>query len=101
MMDKRVVTQSFMAFSTGFACALYAMFVLACDAGGWKLGVFRTFGQNPLAAYAIHYLVATSILGVVPQDSSLAWALIGLVTFFGITYLFVRFLERQGLYLRL
>jgi len=101
MMDKRVVTQSFMIFSAGFATALYGLFVLACDVGGWELGVFRTFGQNPLAAYVIHYLVAHSLWNVVPPDSPLWWALVGLAAFFGITYLFVRYLEQQSLYLRL
>jgi hypothetical protein len=101
MMDKRVVTQSFVLFSTGFAAALFGLFVLACDGWGWQLGVFRTFGQNPLAAYIIHHFVAHSIHGVVPKDSPLWWGLLGLAAFFGITWLFVRSLEKHGLYLRL
>jgi len=101
MMDKRVVTQPFVLFSTGFAAALFGLFVVACDAWGWQLGLFRTFGQNPLAAYIIHHFVAHSILGVVPRDSPLWWALTGLAVFFGITWIFVRSLEKHGLYLRL
>lgn len=101
MMDKRVVTQSFIIFATGFAFALYGLFVLVCDIGRLELGVFRTFGQNPLAAYVIHVLVEHSILNVVPKDSPLWWAMSGLAAFFLITYIFVRFLEKHGLYLRL
>ena len=37
LMDKRVVTAPFILFSTGFVFALYGLFVLACDAGGWGL----------------------------------------------------------------
>ncbi len=101
MMDKRVVTQSFVIFASGFAFALYGLFVLACDVRRLEIGVFRTFGQNPLAAYLIHYLVEHSILDAVPKDAPLWWALTGLAAFFLITYLFVRFLEKHGLYLRL
>ncbi len=101
MMDKRVVTQSFTLFSSGFAMALYGVFVLLCDIRHWGLGVFRTFGQNPLAAYIIHHMVDDSILALVPKDSPVWWCLLGLVVSFGITYLFVGFLEKRELYLRL
>ncbi len=100
-MDKRVVSASFVFFSSGFALSLYGLFVIGCDIWNWNLGIFRTFGQNPLAAYLIHHLVTHTTLSVVPKDSSLAWVLTGLVTSFGITYLFVRYLEKRGLYLRL
>jgi predicted acyltransferase len=101
MMDKRVVTQPFIWFATGYAFALYALFVFACDMGGLAIGLFRTFGQNPLAAYIIHHLVEHTVLTVVPQDSPLWWCLTSLLAFFLITYMFVRYLEKQRIYLRL
>jgi len=101
MMGKRVVGLSFTLFASGFAFALYALFVRACDIGGASVGLFRTFGQNPLAAFVIHHIVEVSILTLVPKDAPLWWCLVGLAVFFGITYLFVRHLERQNIYLRL
>ncbi|MEZ6077574.1 MAG: hypothetical protein R3C56_18485 [Pirellulaceae bacterium] len=67
MMDKRLPTPSFVLFSTGCAMALYGLFVLVCDIGGWTLGLFRTFGQNPLAAYVIHHFVESAILEWFPR----------------------------------
>ncbi len=101
MMDKRIVTQSFVLFSTGFAFATFGWFILIGEVWGIEFGLFRTFGQNPLAAYIIHHLVAVSFLAIVPKDSPLPWVLFGLVGSFGVTYLFVRFLEARQLYLRL
>ncbi len=101
MMDKRIVSQPFVLFSTGFALALYSLFVWVCDIGQLSAGIFRTFGQNPLAAYIIHHFVENTIRLVVPKDSPLAWVCLGLGVSFGITYAFVRFLEKRGLYLRL
>ncbi|APZ92389.1 hypothetical protein Fuma_02000 [Fuerstiella marisgermanici] len=89
MMDKRVVTQSFVWFSTGFTCFTYGFFVLACDGGNKRSRLFTVFGQNALIAYVIHHPVAEMVLSVVPDDSPTWWVTIGFVIFFAITWLFV------------
>ncbi|WP_152049393.1 heparan-alpha-glucosaminide N-acetyltransferase domain-containing protein [Tautonia marina] len=101
MMDKRIVTIPFIWFSTGFALALYGLFVIACDRFGASLELFRLLGMNPLAAYIIHGIVERTVYAFVPRDSPLWWTMVGLVIFFAITLVFVRFLDRQKIYLRL
>jgi hypothetical protein len=100
-MDKRIVSQSFVYFSAGFAVFLYGLFVLVCDIGGVALQPLTTFGQNPLAAYLIHHVVEKNLQAFFPKDSSALWGTMGLLMSMAITYLFVRFLEVRGLFLRL
>jgi predicted acyltransferase len=100
-MDKRMVTPSFILFATGFALALYGGFVLACDLRGWQSNTFRMLGQNPLLAYLLHYPVERSVHAVMPDDCPWWWCLLGLALFLAIMLLFVRYLDRRKLYLRL
>lgn len=101
MMGKRMPNMTFLVFSTGFALALYALFVLGSDVGSLQCGLFRTLGQNALAAYIIHHAVEHTMHAVVPKDSPLWWCLTGLVIFYGVTLLFLRFLEKNKIYIKI
>jgi predicted acyltransferase len=101
MMSKRTVSLPFMLCSSGFSLAVYALFVLLCDVGSWQVGLFRTFGQNALAVYVIHEAVGNAIDAIAPTDSPWVWIGVTFALFAGITYLFVRHLEKNGIYLRL
>jgi predicted acyltransferase len=112
-MGKRVVTPSFAITATGYAVGLYALCVLLCDAGGMSLGLLRTFGQNPLAAYILHLFflggLVRAMFGILdkrypgclrPEETWLG-GLAYCLAWFGLTYGCVRILEKRGIYLRL
>lgn len=101
MMSKRIVSVPFALFSTGFSMAVLAAFVVVTDIGGVKIGLFRTFGTNALAAYFLHHSIESAMLGIVPKDSPLWWCLICLAIFYMTTYGFIRFLEKQRVFIRL
>lgn len=101
MMGKRMPSLSFITFATGFAFALYGLFVVACDVGGLRVGIFTTFGTNALAAYFLHHVVEEAVHPLVPRDASLWHCLAGLAIFFALTYVLVRYLEKRNIYLRL
>lgn len=100
MMSQRAGTLSYLVFSAGFSLAVYLLFYVACDWGGLQLSFFRTFGTNALAAYVLHDLVSGAVQPFVPRDAPGWYVAAGLAVFFGITWLFVRTLEKQGCYLR-
>lgn len=100
-MSQRAGSVSYLTFASGFALAVYALFVVACDQGGIQVGLFRTFGRNALAAYILHDLVARAVKPYAPGDAPLWYALAGFAVSFGITYLFVRHLEKSETFLRL
>ena len=101
MMSKRTASISFILFATGFALALYIVFVLVSDVGRFEIGLFRTLGQNALAAYIIHEIVENAVKAYAPKDSPLWWVAVTFAIFVTLTYLAVRYLERNGIYLRM
>lgn len=100
-MSQQLGNSSYLFFGTGVCFAVYALFVVLSDIGTFSLGVFRTLGQNALAAYIIHIIVCDKVLVHVPKESPLWYVSIAFCVFFGITYLFCRYLEKHRLYLRL
>ncbi len=100
-MSQRTGSTSYLTFSAGFALAVYALFVLACDLGGFQSRVFRTFGVNALAAYVIHPLVAGAVKPYAPDDAPLWYVAAAFGVYFGICYLFNRYLEEHRIFLRL
>ncbi len=101
MMYKRMVSVSFILFATGVAIAIYALFVLLTDIAGLHVGVFRTFGMHPLAAYAIHHVVVPSMENLAPNNATLWYCWFITFVFMAINYLFVRHLEKHNIYIRL
>jgi hypothetical protein len=101
LMDKRIVTLPFNLFSSGFALGVYAIFVLLSDLGRVQIGFFRTLGQNALAAYVLHEIVGRAVGGFAPKDSPLWWVAGTFAVYVGITYMFVRHLEKHGIFIRM
>jgi hypothetical protein len=100
-MSQRTGSVSYQAFAAGLSLAVYGLFVLACDVGRLGLPLFRTFGTNALAAYVIHMMVADAVAHLAPGDAPAWYVLASLLLYLGITWLFVRTLERQGIFLKL
>jgi len=100
-MSQRTGSVSYQAFAAGFSLAVYALFYVLCDQGNLNIGLFRTFGQNALAAYVLHSMVAGAVKPYMPGDSPLWFVLAGFLLYFGLCYLLIRHLERSGIFLRL
>ena len=100
MMSKRVPTLTFMLFATGFACALYGLFVLMCDIGRWQADV-RTFGTDPLPGL----LLARSHASAVRPHNVLGLSALvlplGLTAFLEGAVYVVRALEKSNIFIRL
>ena len=100
MMSQRGGTLSYLVFSAGFSLFVYLLFFVVCDRCGLQLPFFRTFGTNALVAYVLHTMVSNAVQPFFPKDSPAWYALTGLALFFSVTWVFVRYLEKQGVYLR-
>ncbi len=101
MMSQRAATLSYHTFAGGLSLALYALFYIACDIWGWQLGLFRTLGTNALVGYILHGMVDGAVSPFIPHDAPGWYVTCGFLLYFGITYLFIRKLEKDGIYLKL
>jgi predicted acyltransferase len=100
-MSQRAGSNSYLWFAAGFSLLVYAAFVWWTDLKGRQLEMFRVFGLNPLAGYIIHDVVKDAVRPFAPADSPLPWVALMFAVYFGITWLFLRALDKQKLYLRM
>jgi predicted acyltransferase len=102
-MTQRAGSVSYQTFSAGFSLLVYGLFLWLCDIRrpSFHLPLFRTFGTNALAGYIIHMMVGDAVDNFASADSPLWWVIVITGIYFGLTYLFVRTLERRGIFLRL
>jgi predicted acyltransferase len=101
MMSRRLATPTFMLTATGFGLFTYAAFVLLCDERTFRVGLLRTFGQNPLIAYLLDGNIGGLVSDFWPEGGGWSWALAGATLRFVLTYVPVRLLEWRRIYLRL
>jgi predicted acyltransferase len=101
MMSQRAATVSYHVFGAGFSLAVYALFYVVSDIWGWQLGLFRTLGTNALIGYILHGMVGEAVSAFVPKDSPGWYVTCAFLLYFGITYLFIRHLEKNKIYLKL
>jgi predicted acyltransferase len=100
MMSQRAGTLSYLTFAAGFSLAVFVVFYIVCDIGGAALPIFKTFGVNALAAYVLHDLTSNAVQPFFPKDSPAWYAYTGLFLFCFITWLILRSLQRQNIFLR-
>lgn len=94
-------TVTLTSFGAGFALLVYALCRFAADDRGMTLPLFDLFGRNALAAYVIHIMVRQALLPLVPTDAPFWFILAATAVYFAITWLFVRYLDRNQLHLTL
>jgi predicted acyltransferase len=100
-MSQRSGAVTYPLFGAGVSLAVLALFVLACDIGSLRVGMFRTLGSNALAAYILHGLVFLSVKPFMPKDAPLWYVFSGCFVAITICYVLLRHMEKHRLFLKL
>ena len=100
-MNQQAGSVSYLVFAAGFALCILVLWQLLSDIGPLRIPALRTFGQNALAAYLVHFPVAALLWLAIPNGwPSLSYLpMIGL--YVGAMWCIMRFLERKRWYLKL
>ena len=101
MMSQRGGTLSYLLFASGCGLFLYAIFHLACDHYGKRSPLLETMGRNALAAYVLHEMTTRAFGAFAPNDSPAWYAAAITIAYLATTYLMVRSLERNNIYIKL
>ena len=67
---------------------------------GIRVGVFRTFGTNALAAYVLAGIIGEAIKNFIPGDAPAWYTITAFCIDFFLIWLFVRTLEKNNIFLR-
>ncbi|HEV8000376.1 MAG TPA: heparan-alpha-glucosaminide N-acetyltransferase domain-containing protein [Planctomycetaceae bacterium] len=100
MMTQRGGSLSYVTFGAGFSLLVYVLFYALADMLGVRIGVFRTFGTNALAAYVLHGIIGGAVKSFIPQDAPAWYVITALCLDFCLIWLFVRTLEKNKIFLR-
>lgn len=100
-MSQRAGSLSYLTFASGFSFAVYALFVWLVDLKHKQWELFGVLGQNALAGYLIHMWVGDFLGKWGPKDAPLWWVVALFSLYFTISWMFVRYLNRHGMFLRL
>jgi predicted acyltransferase len=101
MMSQRAGSVSYLTFGAGLSLALYGLFYVLADIVGLRIGIFRTLGVNALVAYILHNITGQAVKNFLPMDAPPTAMWIGFAVFFLVTWLFLRALEKQKIYVKL
>lgn len=101
MMSQRAATLSYHVFGAGLSLAVYWVFYLACDLWNFQVGIFRTLGANALIGYVLHGIVGDAVSSFVPKDAPAWYVVASFVVYFHLTYLFLRSLEKNKIFIKL
>ncbi|GMW00846.1 MAG: DUF5009 domain-containing protein [Candidatus Hydrogenedentota bacterium] len=106
---KRIWTSTYVLYAGGWSCILLGLFILIIDVAGWKKWAipFVWIGANPLTIYIVNSFVDFSELGarltggplgetLFGQYDEIVASLVGI----GFVFLFVRFLYKKQIFLR-
>ncbi len=99
--SQRSGSLTYLVFGAGFSLAIYALFVWVCDIGTLRIGILRTFGTNALLGYIIHGMVNDAIKPFAPRDAPLWYVFAAFGVSLSICYLFLRYLEKHRLFLKM
>lgn len=101
LMSQRAGSITYLLFGAGFGLVVYALFVIACDRFRLRWGYLDLLGRHALWGYIIHDMVSEMVSPFVPKDSPAWWVGAAFLIYLGITSLFLWYLDRNKLFLKL
>jgi predicted acyltransferase len=90
-----------MFLSAGMAWAAFGAFYALCDLRNIEIPTLSILGQNALTIYLIQFSLMSMHMAYLPRSSSVPVALLGFVAMYGFLYATARWLDRQGILIKL